>query len=233
MEKNSYSDVSIEKSQILSFLEGMDKYYKNRFKDEPVHEIISEGLKIFFNTKEVQLAAFLSVEPQTFTFKLSVSEPKEEFSRAQEIYSTLLEEGIISGILSSGNSKFFRNGDNGSHYLVIPLSDPSGIQGMLIIEVSGKEIDLDLYEKVFNHQANQLTLFLSNNRLNKKLKSVNTLLEQKLAFRTESIKQKQRELQIILDSINTGVFIIEKNSFEIIDVNYMALAMLGFEKQAP
>ncbi len=231
MEKNSYSDISIEKSRIFSFFAEMDDYFKNRFKDEPVHEIISEGLKIFFNTKEVQLAAFLSVEPQTFTFKLSVTEPKEEFARAQVIYNTLLEEGVISNILSSGKSNFFESENKLSYNLVIPLSDPSGIQGMIIIEVKGQDFDLLLYEKVFNHQANQITLFLSNNKLNKKLKSVNTLLEQKLAFRTESIKQKQRELQIILDSINTGVFIIEKNSFEIIDVNYMALEMLGFDKQ--
>jgi PAS domain S-box-containing protein len=232
MEKYTHNDLSVEKSKISIFLSGMDNYFKNRIKDEPVHEIISEGLRTFTDTKEVKLAAFLSVEPQSFTFKLSVTEPHDRYFDAQTVYTNLLEDGSISIVLSSGNSKFFQNNNAVSNFLVIPLSDPSGIQGLLILEIEGDDIDFGFYEQVFNHQANQLTLFLSNNRLARKLKSVNALLKQKLAYRTESIKQKQRELQTILDSINTGVFIIEKNSFEIIDVNQMALSILGFDKSS-
>lgn len=230
MNKNFANNIPIMKSEMFLFLDAMEKYFKNRIKNEPVHEIISEGLKIFSNIKRVKLAAFLSVEPDTFTFKLSVSEPAEEFNRAQVIYNSLLDEGIISTVLNSGNSQFFKNTEKESIFIVIPLFDPSGIQGILFLEITGENIDLSFYQKAFDLHANQLTIFLSNNRLNKKLRNVKALLEQKLAYRTESIKQKQRELQIILDSINTGVFIIEKNTFEIIDVNNMALSTLGFEK---
>lgn len=232
MEKNIYNDVSVEKSKVSSFLAEMDNYFKNRVKDEPVHEIIIQGLKIFSTREGVELAAFLSVEPQSFTFKLSVTEPPEGFSEAQGIYENLLEDGSISTVLNQGNSNFFLSPNQKSYFLVTPLSDPSGIQGMIILKVEGEDLDTEFYEKVFNHQANQLALLIANNKLNRKLKSVNALLEQKLAYRTESIKQKQRELQTILDSINTGVFIIEKNTFEIIDVNQMALTMLGFEKSS-
>jgi PAS domain S-box-containing protein len=230
MKDHYYNDISLEKKGMLSFLTEMDSYHRNRIKDEPVFEIISEGLKLFFQSGIVELAAFLSVETKTFTFKLSAAEPADKFSEAESLYNELLNEGLISAALQEGNSACCGKENTNSGSMVIPLSDPNGIQGLIILKIKKMGAEFEVLKKIFDHQGNYLALLLSNNRLNKKIKNVNNLLEQKLAYRTESIKQKKRELQTILDSINTGVFIIDKNTFEIVDVNFFALKMLGFEK---
>lgn len=230
MKDDSNSGILLKRKGMVSFLTELDNYHRNRIKDEPVFEIISEGLKMFFKSGKVKLAAFLSVDTKTFTFKLAVTEPAEKFSEAESIYTNLLNDGFISAALQEGNSTFCQNGDGNSGYMVVPLSDPTGIQGLLILKTDVGKEEKEIFQKLFEHQANYLALFISNNKLNKKNKNVNNLLEQKLAYRTESIKQKKRELQTILDSINTGVFIIEKNTYEIVDVNFFALKMLGFDK---
>ena len=230
MISNSESGISVEKERVISFISKIEAYSKNRIKDEPVFEIISEGLKIFCQTENVEMAVFLSVDPQTFIFKVTTSEPEEKIEDANELYSSLLEKGFISEVLQSGTAGCSEIKDGANRAMVIPLSDPHGIQGLVIVEFRKENCDPDIYAKLFIQLAGQMALYIANNRLTKKNKSVKSLLEQKLAYRTESIKQKKRELQTIFDSINTGVFIIDKNSYEIVDVNNIALNMLGFDK---
>lgn len=230
MRNTAHIETLLKKEEFHFLLQEVENYQKNRIKDEPVFNIVSEGLKLFFNSGVVKLAAFLTVESHAFTFKLMAAEPVVKFDEAEIIYSELLNEGIISSILQSGEALYHKDFIKKSNYLLLPLIAPGGVQGIIILEMEANEKKSSLFDRIFKHIATQIALLLDNNRLYKKVKNINNLLEQKLAYRTESIKQKKRELQIILDSINTGVFIIEKQTFEIIDVNHFALEMLGFDK---
>ena len=58
------------------------------------------------------------------------------------------------------------------------------------------------------------------------------MLKQKIAERTQSLEQSQRELKTILDSIKTGVIIIDQETHQIIDANKTALEIMGRPKEA-
>lgn len=230
MKKEFYSEVSIARKEIVEFLSRLDFFCRSRVKDEPVFEIISDGLKLLLQMKRIRFASFLSVIPQTFTFKVTAVEPDEMTSRADEVYTGLVNSGAIAEVLQSGFSCAAKLEEGAASYIAIPISDSTGILGIMILETDAEGEEADFVRTVCVHQANMLALYISNSKLNKRLRNINSLLDQKLAYRTESIKQKKRELQTILDSINTGVFIIDKNTYEIVDVNHYALRLLKFEK---
>lgn len=232
MNTNTNTGISLDKQLIAGYFARMEEYFQNRAKDEPVFEIISDGLKMFILNTRVNMAAFLSLVPQTFTFNLSATEPADKSAIADTVYNSLLQSGVVSEVLQSGRPKLCIEDAFGMDLLVIPISDTSGILGMIILDIDTDGIDVDFYKAVYTHQANFLALLIANSKLNKKVRNINSLLNQKLAYRTESIKQKKRELQTILDSINTGVFIVDKNTYEIVDVNNVALQILKFDKTA-
>jgi len=230
MNRDLKSSDSFEKREIADFLSQMQSFFNNRMKDEPVYEIISDTLKMFFLNKKVKMSVFYSIIPQNFTFKLTATEPENKTESAEKAYTRLLQEGLVAEVLQSGDPLYTPEDNERSTFLILPVFDTTGILGIIILEIDKEGTDLEFYKMVCSHQAHLLGLFISNSKLNKKVRNINSLLEQKLAYRTESIKQKKRELQTILDSINTGVFIIDKNTFEIVDVNHAALQMLKFKK---
>ena len=232
MNKSVYNEVSVERKEIVDFLSRLDFFCRSRVKDEPLFEIISDGLKLLHRMKKVNYASFFSVIPQTFTFKLTAVQPESLSGIADEVFNRLVDNGEIAEVLQSGFSNFFSLAPDGKNYIAIPVSDSSGILGIMVLETDAGDDETEFIRTVCLHQANILALYISNSKLNKKIKNINSLLDQKLAYRTETIKQKKRELQTILDSINTGVFIIDRTTFDIVDVNHHALNLLKFEKQS-
>ncbi len=80
-------------------------------------------------------------------------------------------------------------------------------------------------------QARQLAFSIHQAALSRRLNNNQTLLKQKISERTQSLKQSQRELKTVLDSIRTGIIIIDQETHQIIDANKTALEIMGRPKE--
>ena len=217
------------------FVESVVTFNQSLFSGEQPH-LIERILEVYLILPGINSAALFALNEETFEFHLSNFVSTSDDTTAnnekflQKIFDKTIEKGTVALALEKGQivrEKLdeYHNAD------LIPVISPIGILGMILLtsEKKSKEYSSSIRNYCVLH-ANQMAYLLFNSKLNKKIYNLEAELEQKISVRIEKIKQSSRELQLILDSILTGVFIIDKKTNKIIDANYAAIKLIGVTK---
>ncbi len=193
-------------------------------------------LEVFLHWPFSQSVSLFLINEGTFEFNHHLSCPDLIDALAQKQFAALVDEGKIAEALNSDQG--YMTGSHpdllgGNHFLILPLTVPSEVLGLLLIAIKRpiETWDQSLL-KLGLLQARQLALSLSRQALARRLTHHQALLKQKIAGRTQDLEQSKRELKTILDSIKTGVIIIDQETHQIIDANKTALEIIGRPKEA-
>ena len=153
----------------------------------------------------------------------------------QNNFDQLLNGGAIAAALQSSTIVRWEKNDGNSekqYFMVNPLVDSNGVTGLVILEMLSNTIENEsLLLGLSNLHSHQFTLLINNSKLLKELRNTQSVLEQKISYRTEDLRKSKRELQLILDSIHTGVFIIDPKTRKVIDTNRAALDILKMPRE--
>ncbi|MHB8843027.1 MAG: two-component system sensor histidine kinase NtrB, partial [Candidatus Aquicultor sp.] len=192
-------------------------------------------LEVFLNLPFSLSASLFLISEGTFEFNHFLSCPDLNDDLAQKQFAALVYQGRIAEALNSNQG--YLTGPhqglmNGTHFLLLPLTIPSEIVGMLLIST---DRPIKYWEpgllQLSLLQARQLAFSISQKAFSRRLNNNQALLRQKISERTQSLAQSQRELKTVLDSIRTGIVIIDQETHRIIDANKTALEMMGRPKE--
>lgn len=213
------------------FVHSVINFNQSLYRDEPASKLIDQILDVYLFLPGVNSASLFFLNMETFEFHSGHVLGDLKINH-QEIFNFLVAGGTIAETLDKGKITFSQT-DNNLQVIIIPVISPNGIMG--IVQLIGNKSLKSFPESTHNYcflHTNQLAFVLANAKLHKEINNLENEVEQKISLRVEKIKQAQRELQIILDSILTGVFIIEKSTGTITNVNEAALEILNADRNS-
>lgn len=212
------------------FINSMFRFSSKRIMNEPLSVVIEKGLDVFLEIPLSHTAVYYSLTDGEFIFSKSRTNFPNSNINHQSIYDDLLEQKIIPMVLSSGNifySKLERPEDELTNVIIVPLLFASQILGVCLIYLINGQKNYEQFSlSLITAHANQFAALINNYNLRKEVKNLKNISAQKVAQKIEPTKQKKRELNLILDSINVAVLVIDRESFKIVDANLAAQEIL-------
>lgn len=233
-------------NDITAFINGIYEFVLNSRNFKRLSDLLHYSLQTLLNFPGSFSASLFILNEDSFEFEHRISHPIQYIDINQLIFDKLVNDGIIGEAIN--NSKYSDNQIDyektyipgiENYYLsapntiILPLRASNGIIGIILLFIdSGVEIGTP-ENKEGLLQSELFSIFfanlLENYYLNKKVKRVQSVLEQQIATRTIGILNSKIELQAILNSVQTGILVTDFHSNEIINANIKSAQMIGDE----
>jgi len=215
--------------KLTYFFNSIEEYVAQKKYIERIHDIISQGLKVFLNYPYAKSTSLFMLKDNSLEFEIRSSIPQSIKEIHKKWFIKLVEDGSVGQALQHGEViPILGNKHSDYRCVLIPLVVSWGIIGLVIVEVDER---YDYSEPMLNRLTGLLGgLFastLENAMLFKNLGTAKAILEQKVTARTMDLAQSQRELKAILDSVQTGIIICDVSSRNIVRANPVALSLIN------
>jgi two-component system, cell cycle sensor histidine kinase and response regulator CckA len=233
---NTSQAIIPEASSRDQFLDRMVLTLVNRFDGEVDSDAFHAQLEIFLSLPYSKSVSLFLLNKANFEFDHQVSFPILAEPWSQRQFSLLVDRGVLASALNSDQGYLTCSGQNvigEKHLLLLPLAVPEEILGVMLISMSrpAESWETGLLHLVLL-QTRQLALTINNKTLTIQTEKNQVLLRQKIAGRTQHLEQSKRELKTILDSVKTGILIIDQKTNHIVNANKTALEIMGYPKEA-
>lgn len=226
-ENNKYSDNknsdNLSNKNLTLFIDAVEQYVILPKTTDSINEIINQALEVYTKIPSVFSTSLFLLNENEFEFEHKVTIPQKYENDAVKQFEQLVEIGYLGSALQSGKvivtpDEYYENEKNEN--IIVPLVVSWGIIGLII--VTGKDYSGGLSNillKLCAIQGNILASNLERVQVYKTIELTKIELEQKVAARTMDLAQSKRELKAILDSIHTGILVVEDIDDTIIKVN--------------
>ncbi|NLO19175.1 MAG: PAS domain-containing sensor histidine kinase [Ignavibacteria bacterium] len=208
----------------------INEFSEQVFAANPIYESIGRALKIFYEALHSKYASLFILNEETLVFDFRAVYPSIAKSLIIADFNRLVDIGVVGKAVENRDMLFYELKNlefENSYYLLFPLLAPNSIIAIVLVRLESKsELEKELFLPTLKFYANLFSFLVRNNQLENSLDKANSLLEQRIAARTLSLIQGKRELQEILDSIQSGVMIIDTLTNRIISVNPAAANLL-------
>ena len=211
------------------FWENLDSYRDFKKKNDNFFSIIKNGLSVLFQNQYFKSVSIYLLNDDSLVFESKSTIPVSESIHIDSLYSELVDKDIIANVLESQQLVIYNNViDARDEYVIInPLFSAKEIPGLMICILNCVPVDLpkdfiSMYKLLCDIFSNDLENYSLHVRLNKS----QSLLEQKVAVRTLSLIQSKRELQSILNSVQTGIIVIDTDTNRISNANLVASQLI-------
>jgi len=212
------------------FIDAVEQYVILPKQTEVVSEMINQALEVFNQIPSVFSTSIFLLNELNFEFEHKSTLPEQFKEDSIKQFNKLVEIGYLGSALQSGKvivtpDEYYESGNNEN--IIVPLVVSWGIIGLII--VTGRDYSGGLSNillKLCAIQGNILASNLERVQVYKTLQLTKSELEQKVAARTMDLAQSKRELKAILDSIHTGILVVEDLDNTIIRVNPTAANLI-------
>lgn len=220
-----------EKEKKHSFAEAVRNFNPVNLSAKTESEIIDAALNVYLKFPGSVSVSYFRINQDDFSFKLTGIKGNTDWNTADRRFNSLVEFGAVAQALSSVQI-FYHTfaGEAADNCVVVPLSEKSGIIGLVIIVTQSSECGAEILALCSTH-SNYFALMLGYENLNERIKYIEESSEEKLLRHTETIAAGTRELKKILDSVQAGIIMADKSTGEIADVNIAAADMIGKQKE--
>ncbi len=209
-----------------AFFRAIEKYIGERKNTDRQSDIIKQGLNVFLEFPTASRVSLFMIKDNSSGFEHRFSLPEINRDEIKIVFNRLIEAGIVGKALESGNIEYdFISQRN--NFIIIPLVVAWGVLGIVIIECEKKQCSIsDDFLSLLSILAALFSGVIENSRLVKSISTTKSVLEQKVSARTMDLAQSQRELNAIVDSVQTGILIHEYESQFIIKANPVAISLV-------
>lgn len=198
---------------------------------ESVDELITHLNSNCCSLTKCRESSLFLLNQATFEFELAGSHTSFGAIEVQKTFNDLLDAGSVAEVLMSGRSIRKEIGNFENVYLV-PLESNKMIYAILLMIFDSKtefgkddKLILSSLNAVFTFKY--FSLFRSKKSTVADKERTTTLLNQ-----IESLKQSRADLHKILDSLHEGIFIVDKTTKQIADVNQTAVQLILTNKES-
>jgi PAS domain S-box-containing protein len=216
------------------FFRSIEEYIDFKSQSSTVHEILNEGIKVFLQLPYAHSVALFLVSSSDFSLNFKISNPASSENIFRKIADHVIETGVVGEVLNTGTLLEHDLGDNFSfagNLLLIPLKTSRTVNGLILIQTSKPIADINqilyrfniLFVSMFASDIQTLQTY-------RDLEVSKAILEQKVHARTIDLKQSQRELRTVIDSVLTGILIVDNQNKKIIQANPIAQDLIGHDE---
>lgn len=228
-----------------TYLEIAEQYATQRTNTLKLPEIINIGLQSFLKFDEVKCASLFLLNDMTYEFEHSKTLPEDADAHIINYFRYMVDNGIVGSAIELGKYIFFSKDKDVSiddNILTLPLIvTTSGVIGLVILSFNDdfdyKEIESDHDSESLNNLFRLLAIIaglyagsIENTLLFGNLNKTQSLLEQRVAARTMTLSQSKRELQTIINTVQTGILLIDEENENIINANPNASDIIGMKQ---
>lgn len=176
---------------------------------------------------EMRSLAVYLMDDDSLDMTITLCEPAEHEAELDAFVAELIEDGSFALTLNGAGPHFFRLPDGSGDCLLHAMRSGRRVHGMFVALLNQKrdtilDTTLGLISLVMQSAAHALEAFEAN----KAVVFDAQRLEARVRQRTQDLSEANAQLSLILDSIQTGVMIINAESMVITDANPAALTML-------
>ncbi len=216
-------------------LHTINTFVGNRTGKEPLSQIIKDGLKVYTIFPGCNGVSLFMIEEEANEFYYSSSYPMLDIKTNNELFNSIEKQGIIENVKKSCKPQVYNTQNSNKEnvfYLVVPLINHEGIIGVVILFLNSDPVTYEqlLYELLYQHTSS-FAMILHCFRISNDINNAETLFNQRVASRTVELEKTRRELKVILDSIFTGILMVDRSNQKIIRANQTAIELLGVDKE--
>ncbi len=218
-----------QNDHINSFLDAMDQFVSSPKFNDNYFETYTQALKVFLNLPKATNSILYLIEPNSFEFQYSISEPKIEDVFAIDKLNYYINNGAVGKVLQNRQIYVYPNLDGSSidfDCMIIPLIASYGFIGLVFVRIDdGKDLISKLILRLCINHASIFASTIERVEINKKLVETKSELEQRIAFKTLELELKGFELNAIMDSVQTGILVTDYDNNLINKANFIATNM--------
>lgn len=226
--------INIENNEISiiwkEFLNAIEDFLEQRKSSDSFNDIIGNGLSVFMKIPDAVTASFYSLDEQSYDFKHQRSIPQISQEDIQILYDNAIEDGLVGGALDTNSiiTNFNEKNFKIKKTMVVPLTVSKGVIGLVIVNFT-KNVEpfSQLFFKLCSLLGSLYATSIENYFVLEEIENSRELLEQKIAARTLDLSQSQRELNAILDTVQTAILVVDETNDSIFRLNPTAEALIG------
>ncbi|MBI2418877.1 MAG: PAS domain S-box protein [Ignavibacteriales bacterium] len=201
-------------------------------KEKSFLELSVSGLNIYKNVPGCTTTSLFLLDSDDFNFHYKASLPFENENSEKEKLDVFIEKGIIAEALNSLQIIIEPVVNNHAFSLAIPLLCQTGVMGVVLASFSSVPVFDGHMMRALRTYSNQFALVLQCSQIEREINNLKENVEQIVALRTLNLSQSTRDMKFILDSVQTGILMVEKKSDLITDANVLAADIIGTAKDS-
>lgn len=211
------------------FFDSFEKYVSHIKHINRNSEKIREGLLVFMNFPGALSASLFLLNKELLEFEYRTGVPESKPRYSQELFSRLVAEEYIGAALEKGE---IIEAELDAKYKIVPLLASQGINGIVVLEYQHSPNKQSFENaRMLNVLAGFYAATLENTLLFRNLDATQASIEQTVAARTMSLTAVQRELYSIINSVHSGIMVVDIKTGKIEKVNTVALDYLGSQDE--
>ncbi|KAF0152289.1 MAG: multi-sensor hybrid histidine kinase [Ignavibacteria bacterium] len=178
-----------------------------------------------------RVAAVFLLDHSTFEFMLTGKYSSVKTIEADRAFNFLIENSIVPNVLLSGKSSKMQINDYDTAHL-IPLTCKNKVFALQLL-ITDKKNEIDEEQISLLSILNSTFAILLNANFCENENAINgTQDKTELINQIEYLKKGTQELHHIIDSIQEGIFLIDKSTKQILDVNQTAVKLISTSKES-
>ncbi len=224
MAKTKQSKKSVPHTGWQALLDAMPDFFAAHSNPDELSDLLAAGLRWFLLMPGCHAASLFLLDPESLAFNHSLSFPPENKKNAVAQARQFEEDGILGDALNADLPIFPYTTKDGGHGELVRMALPSEVLGYVML---GSDIELDAIDQISLRlcalHASHFAYMLKHARLIRRFERQQELLEQKVAARTRRIEQAKREIITLLNSLKTGVLVIDPVTNVVVEANEFAM----------
>lgn len=223
-----------EYDDLNNVLDGLETFQTKSMFGEIKDSTINSGINSFLNLTNAKSISIYLMNNETFEFEHRNTKPIDEEKESKQIFHKCTEKGFVGKILNTNDILTYEDLDeyDDHNIILVPLIGQYGIVGILLIVLNEPlNENLQSLKSVIKIQSRYMSFAIENDKVYKELESLKNTMEQKISSRLLEVSRSKREINAILDSIQTGLIIVNSENSKILRVNPVAEKMIGDKEE--
>lgn len=220
---------NIDGKPFLKIIEELNSW---DYSDKTMNEIISVGLNLFKNFPEFNSVSLFMLDEDTFDFHLKIT-TEESFDGVNRIFNDAVEDGTVAKILTTGQilvGKKIKFLPEGVIDIFLPLISGNQVVGIIILYINDELTDHYSFFTLCEVYTRTLSLILSNRQKQIEIDRLKIIADQAQSQKVNNAVKDKKALNAILNSLNIGIMIVEKQTKKILDINLFGANFIGVDK---
>ncbi len=175
-----------------------------------------------------EFITYYAIDEKNYEFNFEQCVPEAFEGICHDSYQRLLESGNISSSLKNSTATILNEPEDKLYLVVLPVISSEMFNGLVIIKFLNDDgyLDSPLTLKIFMLATELMAGMLERNSLKLRVMNLKEVMEQKIAAKTISLTKSHRDLNDIINSVETGILVIDNKTNKILRANNTASSIL-------
>ena len=222
-------EIALKALELASSLGNFGADYTRLNAVQPILEELTKRARAMV---DLSTAAVYLVDEETNDFEMAFCDSPDHIEFIEDEVDGLIQDQSFAWALDQNKVTFFLTSDKSGYLLLHPMATSSRTRGMFIgVLPLGKRNVSDITLALFTVVMLSCAHALESIEFYQQVDGVRRNLEQKVERRTKELERILQQQTAVFNSLPAGIILVDIETHRIIDVNPVALEMVGLPKE--